>query len=99
MTHAHKLVFPYLSIEAVCEAALQLALNGLLPCQQRQVVGELVMRGNDGTDSMCVILWPTCPTKNLQYIQNPQVNEGARLGIVDLCTLLGETAHNDSRRN
>ncbi len=77
----------HLSIKVVGEALHKLALNGLLAGQQGQVVGQLVMCGDDGALPIRVKLGPAGTAKDLQHIQDAQVHEGTLLGIVDLCSL------------
>ena len=80
-------IVTYLSIQVVYKAGHQLALDWLLPCQQGEVVGQFIMGCNDGPLSMVVKLWPSCPAKDLEHIQYPNVHKGTLLGVIDLRSL------------
>ena len=80
-------VFTNLSIQVVSKSFLQSALYGVLSGQQRHVVGEFVVSGNDGSLPVRVVLWSTRSAKDLQDIQNTQVDKGTLPGIVNLSTL------------
>ena len=69
---------------------MKLAFDWVLPSQQRHIVSELVVGGDDRTLPVRVVLRSTRTAKDLQDVENAQINEGTFLGIVDLSTLRRE---------
>ena len=78
---------PHLSIKVVCETGHKLRLNGVLTREQREVVGELVMGGEDGAMAKLVKLRPSCTAKDLHDVQDAQVHKCALLGVIQLSAL------------
>ena len=77
----------HLCIEVVCEASSELALNRALSGDQAEVVGQLVVGGDDNPLPLTVVLWATGSAKDLQHVQDPQVHKGTLLGVIDLGAL------------
>ena len=48
---------------------------------------EFVVSGDDSAFTICVILRTTSTTKDLENVENSEVDKGSLLGIVDLSTL------------
>ena len=69
---------------------MKLAFDWVLPSQQRHIVSELIVGGDDRTLPVRVVLRSTRTAKDLQDVENAQINEGTFLGIVDLSTLRRE---------
>lgn len=67
---------------------MELALDGLLPSEQREVMSQLAMSSDDDTVTKCVKLRPPSSTKDLENVQNSQVHKCTFLGIINLGTLL-----------
>ena len=78
----------YLCIEVVCQAVEELALDGVLLREQREVMAQLVVRGDDGALAVLVELGPPGTPEDLHHVQDPQVHQGAPLGVVNLSALL-----------
>lgn len=81
----------HLSIEVVGQAAEELALDGVLLCQQGQVVAELVVGGDDGAFAVLVELGAAGTAKDLHDVQDAEIHQGASLGVVDLSSLLQDS--------
>lgn len=77
----------HLSIEVVGQAAKELALDGVLLCEQGQVVAEFVMGGDDGAFAILVKLGAARTAKDLHDVQDAEIHQGASLGVVDLSAL------------
>lgn len=63
-----------LGVEVVCQAAQELALDGVLLGEQGQVVAQFVMGGDDGALAVLVKLRAACTSKNLHDVQDAQVH-------------------------
>lgn len=81
----------YLSVEVVSETLLELALDGVLLSQERQVMAQLVMARDDGSFTVLIKLWPSSATKDLHHVQDAQVHQRTTLGIIDISALISET--------
>lgn len=82
-----------LGVEVVGQAAQELALDGVLLREQREVVAQLVVAGDDGALAVLVELWAAGAAKDLHHIQDAQVHQGAALGVIDLSALLVNNEH------
>jgi len=78
----------HLGVEVVGQAVQELTLDGVLLGEQRQVVAQLVVGGDDGALAVLVELGATGAPENLHDVQDAQIHQGAALGVVDLSALL-----------
>ncbi|KJR89206.1 uncharacterized protein SPSK_05806 [Sporothrix schenckii 1099-18] len=74
-------------IQVVHQAADQLALDGQLLVEQRQVVGQFVLRRNDNALAVGVELRAARAAEHLQHVLRAQLDPAALLGRVDLRAL------------
>ncbi len=74
-------------IEVVDELARKLTLDGQLLVEQRQVVRDLILIGDDDTLAVRVELGTTGTAEHLEDILGTQLNPATLLGRVDLCAL------------
>lgn len=81
----------HLSVEVVWQAAEELALDGVLLCEQGQVVAEFVVGGDDGAFAVLVKLGAASAAEDLHDIQDAEIHQGASLGIIDLSALLQDS--------
>lgn len=62
-------------------------LDGVLVGEEGEVVGQLVVCGEDGAMSAAVKLGSTGTTKNLQHVQDAQIHHRPMFTVVDICAL------------
>ena len=87
----------HLGVEAVGQAADELALDRRLAREQRQVVRELVVCRDDHSFAARVELRPARAPEDLQHVQHAQVHERALLGVVNLRALQETTVTSHER--
>ncbi len=81
----------YLCVEVVGETLQELALDGVLLSQERQVMAQLFMGRDDGSFTVLIKLWPSSATEDLHDVQDAQIHQCTTLGIVDISALISET--------
>ena len=77
----------YLGVQVVCQQTGEAALDRVLVGEQRQIVRQLVLRGDDGAVAGPVELRSSGAAEYLHHVQHAQVHEGAVLGVVDVGAL------------
>ena len=77
----------HLCVEIVDETVLELRLDGVLLCEEGEVVGQLVVSRQDGAVTERVVLRPTRSTKDLHDVKDAEVDKRTLLGVVDLRAL------------
>lgn len=77
----------HLSVEVVDEVLVEVALNGELASEQREVLVELGLRRDDCSVALFVKLGSSRPAKDLHHVQNIQIHKGSMLGVVDVRAL------------
>lgn len=88
----------HLSVEVVWQAAEELALDGVLLCEQGQVVAEFVVGGDDGAFAILVKLGAAGAAEDLHDIQYAQIHQSSSLGVVYLSSLFRDSKRLQSQR-
>ena len=76
-----------LGVQIVPQSFLQSALDGMLSGHERHVVRQFVVRGDNGSFSVRVVLRPAGSAKYLENVEYSEIYECSLLSIVDLRTL------------
>jgi len=70
-------------IKVIRHGFFKAALDGILAGEQGEIVGQLVVRSDDGAVTRFVELGSSGTAENLEHVQDTDVDEGTVFGIID----------------